>query len=72
MEKGKLQRGMLAAYTPSPQIPGKGTPNHFLKQKKISVRTHTHTRTGRKREVNGNVLFFPVAGPVVLMVTAHC
>ena len=37
MEKGKLQRRMLAAYTPSPQIPGKGTPNHILKQKKIAM-----------------------------------
>ena len=58
MEKEKLQREMLAAYTPSPQIPGKGTPNYILKQKKISVRTHTHTHAQAVRGKLMEICFF--------------
>lgn len=70
--KGKVaEKNVGSIYSQPSDTRERYSKSHFKTKENCCV-MHTHTHTCRKREVNGNMLFFPVAGPVVLMVTAHC
>lgn len=48
--KRELQRRMFAVFTRSPQIPGKGTPYHVLKQNQ-SLFFYTYTQVLRRKQM---------------------